>query len=143
MRLLIRHGDVLQFWCPGCKEGHPFHLSGSVVWQWNGSMESPTFTPSLIVNRGTPRQCHVIITSGIINFCADCAHELRGQQVRMTDWDTVIGEEKMEENAQAPAPEEALDAATDSAKDPEAKNEGEIKEKEGPPEPGMKRCRSC
>lgn len=132
MPVLIRHDSVLLFWCPGCKEGHPFHLSGPVAWQWNSSMDSPTFTPSLMLNRGTGRQCHTIITNGNIQFCADCAHALKGQTVPMVDWDTIIGGNMDDANTQTPAPAENAAAAAapipiDSAKIP-------------PPNPGFDRA---
>lgn len=51
--------SVLTF-CPGCKSAHPFtievgpdHPKGSngipaPVWQWDGNLECPTFSPSLL-----------------------------------------------------------------------------------------------
>ena len=39
------------FHCPGCEYAHGFHVPH---WTWNGSMESPTFTPSLMCNRDDP-----------------------------------------------------------------------------------------
>lgn len=60
-------------------------------------MDKPTFTPSLMANKDTPFQCHIVLTNGILNFCADCCHELKGQAVPMVDWDTIIGKEEGEE----------------------------------------------
>lgn len=74
----------LCFWCPGCKRPHPYQVP---LWTWNGSMDEPTFTPSLLVHAGesTPR-CHLFLTDGRIHYCDDCGHELRGQVVDCPDW---------------------------------------------------------
>jgi hypothetical protein len=85
MALLKRHGDTFLFWCPACEEMHPFQTP---QWQWNGSMESPSFTPSL---RMVATGCHLVLTNGIINFCADCPHEYRGRSVPLTDLDKILG----------------------------------------------------
>jgi hypothetical protein len=51
-------------------------------------MESPTFTPSLLVNAfHPPSRCHLFITDGKIQFCGDCVHGLAGQTVEMVDVD--------------------------------------------------------
>jgi len=74
----------------------------------------------------------------------------------MTDWDTIIGEEHMEEenvttensassqvtSIDTAKPPAGPEAAATSPAPVDVTNEGEIK-KEGPPEPGMKKCRSC
>jgi hypothetical protein len=155
MALLKRYGDELSFWCPGCRMEHSIPLTGTVVWQWNNSIDAPTFTPSLLrYAAGSRPRCHSIITSGSILFCQDSTHPLAGQNVPMVDWDTIPKEEHMEEettNTQAPAENTAAAAALaptplDSAKEPEATNEAAATEEtkqEGPPEPGMKRCSTC
>ena len=96
--------------CPGCRTAHsiavdvPNH-SGS-CWTWNGSLERPTFSPSLLVRSGHyadgnmdcycklyaehPEErvegwecgvCHSYIRDGNIEFLADCTHKLAGQTV--------------------------------------------------------------
>jgi hypothetical protein len=99
------------FHCPGCDENH-----GPVVkrtdaprplWGWNGSMEVPTFTPSILV-RGTRRitddeharimageqleipgfVCHSFVTDGRIQFLGDCTHALAGQTVEIPEWES-------------------------------------------------------
>jgi len=66
-------------WCPGCKSMHPFrvplpdgtNLSGREVWDWDGNMKSPTFSPSLLC-RGSVHRCsdeHLIPCPG-----GDCGH---------------------------------------------------------------------
>lgn len=76
---------IYWFHCPGCECGHAFHVP---QWTWNGSMDSPSFQPSLMCNRDDPRsQCHSFITDGKIQFLSDCWHGLAGQTVDIPDWD--------------------------------------------------------
>ena len=104
----------LLFFCPGCQCGHavwvssPNRLTGA-SWGWNGSMEKPTFTPSLRIQfeawnppvtpenmdqyRASPwpqtkvaKICHVIVTDGKLHFCGDSTHKLAGQVVDMVDF---------------------------------------------------------
>ena len=72
------------FFCPGCKNSHAFTMPR---WSWNGSLEAPSFQPSLMCNRGMESQCHCIVTDGFINYCADSWHSLRGTTVPMPDWE--------------------------------------------------------
>lgn len=70
-------------------------VKGERVWGWNGSMESPTLTPSVLVypHKGTPGvfndqpRCHTFVRDGKIEFLADCEHALAGQTVPIPDWD--------------------------------------------------------
>ncbi len=84
-----RGGKLYVFRCPGCKYGHPFEVEApnGVGWTWNGSFDKPTFSPSLLVGKGTTRQCHSFVTDGHIRFLDDCYHELKGQMVEIPDWD--------------------------------------------------------
>jgi hypothetical protein len=76
------------FHCPGCEYGHGFHVGGTEGWAWNGSLDAPTFTPSLLCNKDEPaRRCHSYVTNGRIQFLADCFHALAGQTVEIPDWD--------------------------------------------------------
>lgn len=78
------------FHCPGCGYGHSFRVTGDESrpqWSWNGSLESPTFVPSLLVWKDEPNaRCHLIVTDGVIHFQSDCHHSLAGQSVAMGDW---------------------------------------------------------
>lgn len=72
--------------CPGCNIGHPFRVKSDnnlrPLWTWNGDMQSPTFSPSMLVNQSTPEQrCHSFVENGKIRFLNDCFHELKGQTV--------------------------------------------------------------
>lgn len=89
-------------WCPGCKEMHTLPDS----WQFNGNVNSPTFTPSFLhsglktikdengawtgeweMKDGKPIKdvCHYILTNGVMNFCGDCTHELSGKSVPLPE----------------------------------------------------------
>lgn len=82
----------LMFQCPGCEELHGVRVAPSAekgpVWNWNGSLTSPTLTPSLLLKRteGEERRpfcCHSFVTEGRIQFLGDCTHKLRGQTVEI------------------------------------------------------------
>jgi hypothetical protein len=84
----------LAWHCPGCEGGHAVPVTGHRSgrgWGWNGSLESPTLTPSVLVNVGranpTAHLCHVFITNGKIQFLGDCTHALANQTVEIPDWD--------------------------------------------------------
>lgn len=102
-------GGLVLFHCPGCKccHGPRVEVSGSgPIWGWNESLDSPTFTPSILV-RGTvpitdeeagrimrgekvepkPFICHSYVTDGKIQFLPDSTHEFAGKTVDLPDWD--------------------------------------------------------
>lgn len=95
------------FECPGCGEMHAVYTDNAkpgANWQFNGSLERPTFSPSILV-RGTqrqsdeeidrimkgekieprPRVCHSFVTDGRIQFLGDCTHALAGQTVELPE----------------------------------------------------------
>lgn len=86
------------FQCPGCGNCHYFNAStpgdrNGPVWAWNGSMDKPTFSPSLLV-RGvksfddpTPTVCHSFVADGRIQYLGDCTHALAGQTVEIPEWE--------------------------------------------------------
>lgn len=78
-------GDALQYYCPGCKFLHRVNTipeeHRGFAWAFNGDFDKPTFTPSV----NFPGKCHHVITDGIIYFCDDSAHELKGQTVPLPE----------------------------------------------------------
>ncbi len=83
------------FHCPGCGYSHPFAAGGPPgihpQWEWNGSFDKPTFTPSLLCNQDDPKsRCHSFVTNGQIQFLPDCWHALKGQTVDLPDWDAAL-----------------------------------------------------
>lgn len=76
------------FFCPGCRGYHSFITSrgdGGPLWKWNGSLELPTFSPSLLVRPGTNYQCHLFVKNGQIEYLGDCYHDLKGTVVAMIE----------------------------------------------------------
>jgi len=63
-------------WCPGCRQVHPFRVDNTgcperPTWTWNGDLERPTFSPSLLCHSSFHR-CgdeHLVPCSGV-----DCGH---------------------------------------------------------------------
>lgn len=91
--------DVRQYWlnCPGCRHSHAFTVGpqrggwGTSRWEFNGSMDKPTFTPSLLCNPDHPdSRCHSFVSDGRIQFLSDCWHNLAGQTVDIPDWDDEV-----------------------------------------------------
>lgn len=82
----------LFFHCPGCGNAHAFTVGGDPNshprWQWNGSFDCPTFSPSLSCNKDFPEsRCHSFVRDGKIEFLSDCHHALAGQTVDIPDWE--------------------------------------------------------
>ena len=87
-----RGGELYLFHCPGCESSHPFEVNApdGNGWQWNGSLEAPTFTPSLLCNaHDASIRCHSYVTDGRIQCLSDCYHSLAGQTVELPDWDSI------------------------------------------------------
>lgn len=84
----------VQFWCPGCEMYHAPQVgkNDSPRWEWNGSYEKPTFSPSLLVqweygDDREKRRCHSFVTDGKIRFLRDCTHDLAGEIVPLESID--------------------------------------------------------
>lgn len=79
------------FHCPGCGYGHSFRVNSDAArpqWSWNGSLDKPTFSPSLLCNKDFPEsRCHSFVKDGNIQFLKDCHHKLAGQTVELPDWE--------------------------------------------------------
>jgi hypothetical protein len=44
--------EGLTYWCQGCKDWHTIRTKGAGAWGWNGDVDRPTFTPSVLVTSG-------------------------------------------------------------------------------------------
>jgi hypothetical protein len=103
------------FWCPGCDESHVV-MTGPGGWQWDGNVDAPTISPSVLVTSGhylsthklgdscwctynekqaaggekpSPfkcERCHSFVRAGQIQFLGDCTHALNGKTVPLPDW---------------------------------------------------------
>ena len=75
---------------------------GGPNWTWNGSVDKPTFSPSVLcrathrltdeeydrvmageVIEPRPLVCHCFVRDGVIEFLADCTHRFAGMKVAM------------------------------------------------------------
>lgn len=92
--------------CPGCKCPHVIPVKPHAIgWDWNGSEDRPTFSPSILVHEVRipidadpssvlhpykpgdiyqPR-CHSFVRDGRWEFLGDCGHALSGQTVDLSD----------------------------------------------------------
>ncbi len=97
LRTIDDHGKIypaLTFVCPGCVEmvgGSGLHMlpvnTGvkSPAWTWDGNLELPTLSPSILTGRNSPNVCHSFLREGIFEFLNDCNHSLAGQKVPIPD----------------------------------------------------------
>ena len=76
------------FECPGCNMLHGVYVKREQRprWDWNGSMDRPTFSPSILVTwewgeQRAKKVCHSYVRDGQIQFLSDCTHSLAGQTV--------------------------------------------------------------
>lgn len=93
---LTASGNVL-FDCPGCGSLHCIAVAEpnpmGARWTWNGSLDKPTFSPSILVkaNYTSPNRlddiCHSFVNDGRIQFLSDCTHSLAGQTVDLPDFE--------------------------------------------------------
>ena len=84
------------FECPGCECLHRINVIEQPdlpCWEWNGSLDRPTISPSILVNGraeafnpAVPR-CHSFVEDGRIRFLTDCTHGLAGQTVDLPEWE--------------------------------------------------------
>lgn len=111
----IKEG-VVEFHCPGCNEQHLIYINSAstynpTTWWWNGSFESPSFQPSVLMRSGhfvpgcdpshcwctykrehpdencpSCSVCHSFVVDGKIQFLGDCTHALAGQTVELPEW---------------------------------------------------------
>lgn len=94
---VVTHQDETSvwFWCEGCKTHHRIVTPR---WGFNGDVERPTFTPSVLVTyeegeKFTPKRCHSFVTDGRIQYLDDCTHELKGQTVDLSPIHESMGAE--------------------------------------------------
>jgi hypothetical protein len=77
--------EYVYYWCGGC--GHA-HSVPAARWNWNGDMNEPTLSPSVrhfTIHPETKTICHYHLIAGVIEYCGDCQHELRGQKIPLQD----------------------------------------------------------
>jgi len=90
-----KDGPDFCFYCPGCECDHGVWTTESnnnnAIWQFNGNLENPTVSPSLLIRWGQQNKrdmvCHSIITDGKINYCSDSTHKLSGQTIEIPEYE--------------------------------------------------------
>lgn len=102
MQLALLKGDQLEYKCHACGwHSVPVKIGEKAdkFWQWNGSVEKPTISPS--VRHFYPESayaahpnlpafcCHYIMTDGVLAFCGDCTHDKSGQSLPMLPYTDV------------------------------------------------------
>ena len=84
---LTKGGDLI-YWCEGC--GH-CHCIPAQRWNFNGSLESPTLSPSVRHFYRHPETeaeittCHYFLKNGVLEYCGDCQHEFKGTNRKLID----------------------------------------------------------
>lgn len=78
------------FECPGCGYNHGPQVGSpsGPNWTFNGDLNKPTFTPSILMRTSGESGdvvCHSFVTEGFIKFLNDCTHKLAGQTVELPD----------------------------------------------------------
>ena len=100
-----RYGDdgpkwrTIYVWCPACDtltalpipgEDGTLPQHGRDHWEWDGDLERPTLTPSILQHQTEVSPlCHSFLRDGRWQFLGDCTHHLAGQTVDMVplpDW---------------------------------------------------------
>ena len=83
--------EYYTFYCPGCKHEHTYAVfADKSQWNFNGNLERPSFTPSLL-NRDIDQEgktksvCHLFVTDGKIIYCNDCTHSFSGQTIDLPE----------------------------------------------------------
>lgn len=113
-------GGQLGYWCQGCQSVHQVSVIGEgAIWGWDGNVDAPTFTPSVLITSGhfvsthkpgdkcwctyavehpdrpvpfTCRRCHTFVRGGMVEFLGDCSHALAGKTEPLPDWPYAEGE---------------------------------------------------
>ncbi|HEY9211111.1 MAG TPA: DUF6527 family protein [Methylotenera sp.] len=97
--------QALNFYCPGCKRVHGVNYDPNHQWSFNGDIEKPTLSPSVLCRYPHPKGytndnpaptdfngeyvtdiCHSFVTDGRIQFLGDSTHELAGQTVDLPEF---------------------------------------------------------
>lgn len=82
-------GKVCWVWCPGCNQAHRITVVGddgsrdTIIWDWDGNVEQPTFDPSILCKVSELDTCHSYLKEGKWQFLSDSTHRLAGQTVDM------------------------------------------------------------
>lgn len=88
MKVRVKQGGgktTYMLWCPACDD----LVCISDAWGFNGDLDKPTFTPSLLTQieftDGRRHVCHSFVTDGMWNYLSDSTHAMAGQTAPMVD----------------------------------------------------------
>lgn len=111
-KVKISSNGSITFKCPGCGDTHTINGSPNHKWIFNGDVNRPTFSPSLLVrcghyvdrhkegdscwctyNKEHPEKtapfkcyrCHSYVIDGKIQFLLDCTHDFAGKTLDLED----------------------------------------------------------
>ena len=79
--------QYIEYWCPGCGR-ISLPISGEKAWGFNGNLDKPTLTPSVLSQWDSPTKhnvCHSFVTDGEVKFLNDCTHSLAGATREIPD----------------------------------------------------------
>ena len=48
-KLKVSSNGIAVFRCPACGFGHRIPIEGAQKWDWNGNLDAPTITPSILL----------------------------------------------------------------------------------------------
>lgn len=93
-KILAKSNGNIFFECPACEIPHGINCGDGhgPVWSWNGDINKPTFSPSVLVDftYGADKKrevCHSFVVEGTIQFLTDCTHQLAGKTVDIPEWE--------------------------------------------------------
>lgn len=76
----------LEMHTPGPIKYRVLPLQGTPAWTWNGDLERPTLSPSILTRApGVCDTCHCFVKDGQVEFLYDCTHPLAGQTLDLLD----------------------------------------------------------
>lgn len=114
----LRENEQLSFMCPACETWHTVHYGQSMNprWTWNGDLDKPTLSPSLLVQAIRSNltddewkeydnlaaqckdsqvlfdskfgvRCHSFVKDGSIQFLSDCTHAFANSTLAIPNWE--------------------------------------------------------
>ena len=68
----------------------PVRVDKGPQWKWNGCVDKPTLTPSILTTAELKKGkivCHSFVTDGKVKFLNDCTHSFAGKITDLLDID--------------------------------------------------------
>jgi hypothetical protein len=87
MPKMVMENEYVRYSCPGC--GHA-HCVPAKRWNFNGDLQKPTLSPSVRhfytkEDKTQVTTCHYFIKNGVIEYCGDCQHDLKGKKIELPE----------------------------------------------------------